>query len=59
MKFHATMATMEARMVQKPAFLLVNFGNRSAPITLKEVPIARDNAYCIAPRIVPIWVAMR
>ena len=39
-KFQSAMATMDASIVQKPAFLLVNFGAIRAPMTMKDVPMA-------------------
>ena len=57
--FHAMMAMIEAMMVAGPASLEENFGNSSPQTTIKEAPMARDNAFCIAPRMVPICVANR
>ena len=53
-KFQSMIAIIEAKIVQKPAFLLENLGARRAPITINEVPIASESAFCIAPRIAPI-----
>ena len=57
--FQAMIETMDVIIVQKPALRLENPGKRSPPITIKEVPIARDKAFCIASRIAPICVAIR
>ncbi len=53
------MEIIEASMVQKPDLRPVKLGKRRPPITIKAVPIAIDRAFCIAPSIAPICVAIR